>query len=62
MKLFAPHQKDFYKADHRSQYPKGTEVIYSNFTARSGKHSNVPNSKGVLFDGLQLFIIDYLIN
>lgn len=62
MKLFAPHQKDFYKADHRSQYPKGTEVIYSNFTARSGKHSNVPNSKGVLFVGLQLFIIDYLIN
>lgn len=62
MKLFAPHQKDFYKADHRSQYPKGTEVIYSNFTARSGKHSNVENSKGILFVGLQLFIIDYLIN
>ena len=22
---------DFYKADHRRQYPEGTELVYSNF-------------------------------
>ena len=29
---------DFYKADHRRQYPKGTSLVYSNFTARGAKH------------------------
>lgn len=62
MKKFAPHQIDFYKASHHEQYPKGTEYVYSNLTARSGNHSNVRNSKGVVFIGLQLFIKDYLIN
>lgn len=38
---------DGYKADHRRQYPEGTERVYSNFTARSGHHSNVPDSKGI---------------
>lgn len=28
---------DFYKADHRNQYPVGTEVVYSNFTPRSDR-------------------------
>lgn len=59
---FALNQKDSYKIDHRSQYKPGTETIYSNFTARSGNHSNVPNSKGVTFIGLQHFIHDYLVN
>lgn len=31
------HAIDFYKADHRSQYPIGTEYVYSNFTPRSDK-------------------------
>ena len=62
MKLFAPHQIDVYKTGHKDQYPKGTELVYSNLTARSGKHSNVPNSKGIIFVGLQLFIKDYLID
>ena len=26
---------DFYKADHRRQYPEGTSEIYSNLTARA---------------------------
>jgi len=26
---------DFYKADHRRQYPEGTQYVYSNFTPRS---------------------------
>ena len=29
--------KDFYKADHNSQYPIGLELLYSNFTPRSDK-------------------------
>lgn len=32
-------QLDFYKTDHRRQYPKGTTLVYSNFTPRSTKHS-----------------------
>lgn len=44
---------DGYKADHRRQYPEGTERVYSNFTARSGHHSNIPDSKGIVFFGLQ---------
>lgn len=40
--LFAPHCLDSYKLGHRAQYPKGTEYIYSNFTARSDKHLNIP--------------------
>lgn len=53
---------DGYKTGHPDQYPKGTEYIYSNFTARSGTHSNVPESKGIVFVGLQLFIKDVLID
>lgn len=49
---------DFYKADHRSQYPQGTSEVYSNFTPRSYKHSRVLadfDGKVVMF-GLQYFI------
>ncbi|MFX6735654.1 hypothetical protein ABTH07_16060, partial [Acinetobacter baumannii] len=28
---------DFYKADHRRQYPAGTEYVYANFTPRSSR-------------------------
>lgn len=56
-------QIDFYKADHRRQYPKGTELVYSNFTPRSAKHSGI-NDKlfngGVTFFGLQYFIKHFL--
>lgn len=56
---------DFYKADHRRQYPEGTTEIYSNLTARAahpvrkihGFHENK-----VVFFGLQYFIKDFLIN
>ena len=56
---------DFYKADHRRQYPEGTTEIYSNFTARAahpvrkagGWHDNK-----VVFFGLQYFIKHFLIN
>lgn len=61
MNKFAPVQLDSYKIGHKDQYPSGTTLVYSNFTARSGKNSNVIGSKGVFFVGLQYFIIDYLI-
>jgi nicotinamide phosphoribosyltransferase len=51
---------DFYKADHRRQYPDGTEYVYSNFTPRTGKYSNVPDSKGIVFFGLQGFIKTFI--
>jgi nicotinamide phosphoribosyltransferase len=50
--------KDFYKTDHRRQYPKGTELVYSNFTARGSRIEGV--DKIVVF-GLQYFIKDYLL-
>lgn len=54
-------QTDAYKLGHVFQYPDKTELVYSNFTARSGKHSGVMGSKGVYFIGLQYFIKEYLI-
>lgn len=56
-------QIDWYKGDHRRQYPAGTELVYSNFTPRSTKHApKVPgvNDK-VVFFGLQYFIKWFLI-
>lgn len=52
------NQIDFYKADHRSQYPKGTEIVFSNFTPRK---SRVKGVNEVVFFGLQYFIKEYLI-
>lgn len=50
---------DFYKADHRRQYPDGTELVYSNFTPRSDRLAKVLrdqwDGKIVVF-GLQVFI------
>ncbi len=50
---------DFYKADHRRQYPDGTELVYSNLTPRK---SRVAGSDEVVFFGLQYFVIEYLIH
>ena len=49
---------DFYKADHRSQYPKGTNLVYSNFTPRSSKHAEDAgyHTDEIVFFGLQYFI------
>lgn len=53
---------DFYKADHRRQYPAGTEYVYSNFTPRSGRLAPVLDSYDdkVVFFGLQGFIKRFL--
>lgn len=53
---------DFYKAGHRQQYPEGTELVVSNLTPRSGRYSNVGDKTGIIFYGLQYFMIDFLID
>lgn len=56
---------DFYKADHRSQYPLGTQVVYSNFTPRSSRLAPVLDEffdNKIVWFGLQRVIIDYLMN
>ncbi len=51
------HLSDGYKVDHRNQYPKGTELVYSNWTPRK---SRVEGVKKIVFFGLQYFIKKYL--
>ena len=50
---------DFYKADHRSQYPKGTELVFSNWTARGSRIETI--DEGVFF-GLQYYVQEYLVD
>ena len=49
---------DGYKVDHRRQYPSGTEIIFSNLTARGTRRTD---SNTVVFAGLQYFLKEYLI-
>ena len=49
---------DWYKADHRRQYPNGTSLVFSNFTPRSSRLEGVDS---VVFFGLQYFIKEYLV-
>lgn len=56
---------DFYKSDHRRQYPAGTTEVYSNFTARSARFDKLTRKDRdakIVFFGLQYFIKDFLIN
>lgn len=50
---------DFYKISHRSMYPDGMTKLYSTWTPRSNKF--FPQSKFVIWFGLQGFIKEYLI-
>ena len=56
---------DFYKADHRRQYPTGTTEVYSNLTPRSDHHAfkSPGYPGGVVVFGLQAlidwFFVDY---
>lgn len=45
---------DGYKVNHRQMYPQGTSLVYSNFTPRHGKHTNVKDGKGVISFGQQM--------
>ncbi len=51
------HLTDGYKVDHKNQYPKGTQLIYSNWTPRKSRIAGVDK---VVFFGLQYFIKKYL--
>jgi len=51
------HSIDWYKADHRRQYPEGTSLVFSNFTPRS---SRIDGVESVVFFGLQYFIQRFL--
>lgn len=64
MKINPLTQIDFYKADHRRQYPEGTECVYSNFTPRSDKlfKGSKHWDKKIVFAGLQGFIKSFLID
>lgn len=46
---------DGYKLDHRRQYPKGTEYVYSNWTPRSNEYFPQATDGAVVF-GIQYFI------
>lgn len=50
---------DFYKVGHVFQYPKGTTLVYSNFTPRKSRLEGVNT---MVFFGLKYFIQEYLIN
>lgn len=50
---------DFYKISHPFQYPKGTEFVYSNLTARKSRLKGLDD---VVFFGLQYFIKEYLLD
>jgi nicotinamide phosphoribosyltransferase len=53
---------DFYKIGHINQYPKGTEMVYSNMTARSSKHADtIYDGKFVINFGLQYVIEKFLV-
>ncbi len=49
---------DFYKTDHRRQYPKGTTEVYSNLTPRG---TRIQGINEVVVFGIQYFIKEYLI-
>lgn len=49
---------DFYKVSHRNQYPQGTELVYSTWTARTSRIADI--DKVVAF-GFQAFIKEYVI-
>lgn len=56
MKINALELIDFYKSGHYRQYPKGTELVYSNFTPRSDRlfaHKSDMWDHKVVFVGLQ---------
>lgn len=58
MNISPIHFSDFYKTDHRRQYPAGTESVYSNMTARG---SRIPEIDKVVVFGLQYFVLEYLV-
>jgi nicotinamide phosphoribosyltransferase len=55
---------DFYKADHRSQYPDDTTEVYSNFTPRSNRLARIipeGNDNKVVIFGIQYLVLSFLV-
>lgn len=50
---------DAYKVEHHKMYPKGTTLIYSNFTPRKSRMEDVDR---VVVFGIQHFILKYLLD
>lgn len=50
----APLVTDVYKIFHPFAYRPGTTHVYSNGTARFGKHSNIPHNAEIVHFGLQM--------
>ena len=59
MDILPPLQLDGYKTDHRRQYPSGTELVYSNLTARG---SRIEGIQSTVFFGLQYYCRRYLLD
>jgi len=57
MKLIPTNLKDFYKTDHRRQYPRKSRVVYSNMTPRKSRY---PGVDSVVVFGIQYFIKRFL--
>lgn len=47
---------DVYKTGHKFMLPPGSTLMFSNFTPRSGRLANYPDSKGVIAMGAQMVI------
>jgi len=53
MDFLETYYTDVYKVGHKPMLPEGSTLMYSNLTPRSGKLSNIPNSKGIISIGQQ---------
>ena len=60
--LNAALQTDAYKLFHKEAYHPEITNVYSNYTSRNGRLSNIKGNDSVVFVGLQYFIKDVLID
>lgn len=59
--IVAPSLIDFYKAFHMWAFKKGSQYITTNFTPRSGNHSNTSNTGYCFWAGAQQFINNIIV-
>lgn len=54
---------DGYKLSHRAQFPKGTELVFGNFTPRSNKYFKTPvfENPKLMWAGAQSFVLSWLV-
>ena len=60
--MYPTLEKDGYKEYHWKAAHPGVSFCYLNFTPRNGKHTNIPNGKGMAIVGLQYFMFSHLVN